>query len=556
MLETDVVVVGAGAGGMTTAIIAAQSGLNVILVEKSSVFGGTTALSGGAAWIPNNHLMKTVQVTDTREQAVEYLRNVLGNSFRADKIDAFVDAAPEMLRYMEEHSEVAFVPMMMPDYHPKLPGATRSRSVQAKEYDGSRLGADLHRLRRPLKELVVFGSLQVGGADVHPLRKAFRDWRSFLHTTGLVSRFGLQLLRHGRGTRLVNGNALAGRLLRSALDAGVSLWADAPAQRLIKLGDRVTGIVVQRGGREIEIAARRGVVLASGGFGANPELRHRFIPLANNHISMQPSENIGDGIRMAIDAGATLSPDNIDNAIYCPISEVREKDGTLSRFPHIGIDRYMPGSIAVDQAGNRFVNEAGTYVQFVRAMQEHGLSKAFLIGDRPFIRSYGMGLARPAPYRLKRWIDNGYLTEAATIGDLADRIGVGRHSLVQTIEHFNENARKGVDPEFERGADALSRYRGDPENRPNPSLAPIVRGPFYAITLLRGDLSSGTGLETDSGGRVLGPADRPIPGLYAVGVDMNSISRGLYPGGGFSIGPAMTFGYLVGRELSRISATT
>lgn len=538
---------------MTTAIVAAQRGLDVLLVEKTASFGGTTALSGGAAWIPLNHLMETAGEADTREEAQEYLRNVLGTHYQSEKIKAFLDAAPEMLRYMEDHTEVAFTRMLLPDYHATLGGARRGRSLIARDYDGSRLGKYLADLKRPLDELVIFGSMQVGGADVHPLRKALRDGKSFRHAARLFANFVMQSIRYGRGTRLVGGNALAGRLLRSALDAGVTLWPQSPAVDLIKTGDRVTGVLVDHQGVKTQINVRRGVVLASGGFGANAEWRPDYIPLTETHISMQPVGNVGDGIAMGTAAGGHVPQDNASNAIFCPISQVRLNDGAIKRFPHIGIDRYMPGSIAIGPDGKRFVNEGGTYVAFVRAMQERRFTKAYLIGDRPFLRRYGMGLVRPFPYPVKPWLENGYLVEAKTVAELADRIGVDPHQLEETVARFNAGARDGADPDFARGADPLSRFRGDQDHKPNPSLGIIGKAPFYAIGIVPGDLSTVTGLDTDAHARVLDRNGDPIPGLHAVGTDMNSISRGLYPGGGFSIGPALTFGYLIGKQLAEAS---
>lgn len=550
MNEFDVVVVGSGVGGLTAAVVAAQHGLTVLVVEKASVFGGTTAYSGGAAWIPGNHLMKSLGLDDSREAAVEYLRGVLGNLYDAGKIEAFLDNAPAMLRYMEANTQVRFDAIPLPDYRPELPGARRFRSVLVREYDGRRLGARLEELRRPLRELTLFGSMQIAGADVHPLRKAFRTRQGFSHAAKLFGRFLVQLVRHGRGTRLVSGNALAARLLRSALDAGVTVWNRTPAVRLI-LGDgKVTGIVVERAGEPVSLTCRKAVVLASGGFGADADMRMAFMPLPAGHLSMQPEENVGDGIRMGVVAGGEIVADNPSNGIWSPVSAIRRADGTLSKFPHILIDRYMPGSIAVDPAGRRFVNEGDSYQSFVAAMHNHGYDKVHMIADRRFLRTYGMGLARPAPFPVRRWIESGYLIEAATIAGLAGRIGAEPAVLEETIRTFNRYAEAGEDPDFARGADAHSRFRGDPDHRPNPSLGPIRHAPFYALALHPGDLSSVAGLNTDAATRVLDRAGRAIDGLYAVGLDMNSMTRGLYPAGGASIGPAMTFAYIAARAIA------
>lgn len=550
MSEFDVIVVGSGAGGLSAATVAAAHGLKVLVVEKTKEFGGTTAYSGGVAWIPNNHYMKDAGVEDSRELAETYLRATLGNHYEAEKIEAYLDHAPAMLRWMQANTSVDFVAVGTPDYLPWNPGAASFRGVLAKEYDGAELGSFLNQLRRPIPEFTVFDSMQVAGADIVPLRTAFRTVTGFKHTAKMVLRYGREKLRHGRGARLTSGNALAGRLLRSALDAGVTLWSNAEAVDLVKDGDKVVGLVVVKDGNSIMVKSARGVVLASGGFGSNSEMRRKFMPLAEHHISMQPPGNIGDGVRLGVKAGGELVEDNPSNGIFIPVSWVREKDGTLKRFPHIMIDRYMPGSIAVNDAGKRFVNEADSYQQFVMTMQKLGMPKAYMIADRTFLRKYGMGLARPFPYPVRHWVDNGYLTEARTISELARKIDVDPAALEQTVKTFNANAVRGEDPEFTRGADAHSRYRGDQENKPNPSLAPILKAPFYAIALVPGDLSSVAGLRTDERARVLDRIGNAIPGLYAVGLDMNSMTRGLYPAGGSSLGPALTFGYIAALDIA------
>jgi succinate dehydrogenase/fumarate reductase flavoprotein subunit len=546
----DVVVVGSGVGGMTAAVVAAQHGLEVLVVEKTEFFGGTTAFSGGVAWIPNNHHMAEVGVADSREMTLEYLRNVLGNHYDAAKIEAFVDNAPAMLRYMEANTALDFVPTPTPDYEQQHSGASHYRGVLAREFDGRRLGSYFSYLRRPRSELTVFDSMQVAGADIIPLRKAFRSIKGFSHTTRMVLSYAVQKLRYGRGTRVVSGNALAARLLRSALDANVTLWRETPARKLVIENGRVTGIVVLRDGSEVTIAARHAVMMASGGFGSNEEMRRQFMPLAEHHVSVQPEGNVGDGVRMGVEVGADLVTTNPANAIFIPVSMAQRPDGSWAKFPHIMIDRYMPGSIAVDPAGKRFVNEGASYHNFVMTMHQLGLPKAYMIADRRFLRTYGMGLARPFPYPVRPWVRNGYLAEAPTIGALAEKIGISPKVLEQTVSRFNEHASNGEDPDFARGADVHSRFRGDQENKPNPSLGPILKPPFYAMTMLPGDLSSVAGLNTDERARVLTKAGEVIPGFYALGLDMNSMTKGFYPGGGSSLGPGLTFGYIAARDIA------
>lgn len=550
MIETDVVVIGSGAAGLTAALTARQLGLEVLVVEKTGLFGGTTAYSGGAPWIPCNHVMKQIGLDDSRAAAETYLRAVLGEAFDEDLVTSYLDNAAAMLQFMESHSEVRFKPFPLPDYESDLPGAARCRSLLTPEFDGRLLGDRLGDLRMPLPQLMLFGSMQVEGADIHPMRHALKTWAGFTHTARVMRRFVGDRLRHGRGTRLVNGNALAARLFHSAIHAGVTLWKNTPALELIVEDGAVRGVVVEHDGQRTRIGARQGVLLATGGFGANEKMRARYIPFAEHHHSLQPEGNVGDGIQLGLAAGAVHDPAHAGDCIWTPVSVLRKPDGSIVKYPHIFIDRAMPGCIAVDPRGRRFVNEGTSYQTFVRTMHERGLTKVHLIANRDFVRTYGLGLARPEPFNPQRFVDAGYLVEAATLAELARKIGTDPLALEETVRRFDEAARRGEDPEFGKGADAHSKFRGDQTHQPNPSVGPVGAGPYYAVALHPGDLSTVGGLETNGRAQVLDARRQPIPGLYAAGLDMNSMMRGRYPGGGSSIGPAMTFGYIAARHMA------
>lgn len=553
MIETDIVIVGSGAAGLTAAITARQLGLEALVLEKTAHFGGTTAYSGGAPWIPCNHVMQRIGLSDTREAAQTYLKAVLGEAFIPELVDTYLDEAPRMLKFMEEHSHVRFKPFPLPDYESDLPGAARCRSLLTEEFDGRLLGRRLSELRMPLPQLMLFGSMQVEGADIHPMRNALRTWTGFRHTARVMRRFVMDRLRHGRGTRIVNGNALAARLFHSAIESGATLWNNAPALELLQRADgSVEGVVVQHGGQKVQVRARRGVLLATGGYGANEKLRQRFIPMAGHHVSLQPEGNTGDGVRMGQTAGGFHDPAHAGDCIWTPVSVHRPAGGGAPvPYPHIFIDRAMPGCIAVDPGGRRFVNEGSSYQNFVSTMHQRGFTRVHLIADREFLRKYGLGLARPFPFSVQRYIDDGYLFEAPTLEELARRIGVPAAALARTVQRYNEHAARGEDPDFGKGIDAHSRFRGDATHAPNPSLAPIGAGPYYAIAVQPGDLSTVGGLSTNARAQVLDAQGREIPGLYAAGLDMNSMMRGRYPGGGSSIGPAMTFGYIAAQQMAR-----
>jgi succinate dehydrogenase/fumarate reductase flavoprotein subunit len=383
------------------------------------------------------------------------------------------------------------------------------------------------------------------------MRHALKTWAGFRHTARMMRRFVTDKLSHGRGTRIVNGNALAARLFHSAIRAGVTLWKNTPALELVTEHGAVRGVIVQRDGQRIEIRARRGVLLATGGYGANEKMRALYIPFAEHHHSMQPEGNVGDGVRMGVAAGAFHDPRHAGDCIWTPVSVYRKRDGSIVKYPHIFIDRAMPGCIAVDPDGRRFVNEGSSYQNFVGTMHERGLTKVHLIANRAFLRKYGLGLARPSPFSERQFVQDGYLIEAPTLEALAGRLNMPGDALQSTVKRFNEGAARGEDPEFGRGADAHSRFRGDQTHRPNPALATVGDGPYYALAIHPGDLSTVGGLATNAKAQVLDARGQPIAGLYAAGLDMNSMMRGRYPGGGASIGPAMTFGYIAARQMAR-----
>jgi succinate dehydrogenase/fumarate reductase flavoprotein subunit len=347
------------------------------------------------------------------------------------------------------------------------------------------------------------------------------------------------------------GNALAGQLLLAADQAGVELRRNVTVQDLVQDNGRVTGVRLQDGK---QLAARRGVVLATGGFGQNAKLRSEHVPHASSHRSMSPAGNTGDGLNLALSVGAAMRKEYAGAAFWAPVSVLREKDGSETVFPHLIMDRQKPGLMAVNAAGRRFVNEATSYHGFVEGMHRAHESSpsipAWLICDAPFLRRYGMGLVRPGGPALGRFIEAGYLKRAPTLAALAGLIGVPSEALAESAAQMNRAAQTGVDEAFGRGASAYDRYLGDPMHRPNPCLGPIATAPFYAIQVWPGDIGTAVGLETDAKARVLDGSGAPIPGLYACGNDMASIMGGTYPSAGITLGPNLTFGYIVGQDLA------
>lgn len=551
-MEADVIVVGSGAGGLTAAVVAAKAGLEVIVLESAPVFGGTTAFSGGGVWIPVNHHMSELGVADSRAEAEAYLKAVLGNFYDSGKIDAYLTNAPRMLEYLEQNTEVLLTASTIPDYAPAAPGWKTGRCLLTADYDGSRLGADFDRLRPPIPEMGLFHSMQVSPADAMRLQYWHSSLSNLAFAVGRVGRYALDRLRGRRGGHLSNGNALAARLLKSAADAGVILRNNARVRHLVLDDRRITGVVIERDGGESEtVSARRGVILASGGFGANAAMRRKYIPQADAGWSLQPESNQGDGIAMGIEAGGTLNEGNAANGIWVPASALKRADGSLAKFPHLFLDRHCPGSILVDAAtGKRFVNESFHYQNFGETTQEKGVTKIWMINDAPAVAKYGMGMAKPAPFSVKPWVKKRYLVEAPTIAALADKIGLDPAVLGKTVADFNRYADNGHDPDFGRGADYYSAYMGDAAHKPNPAMGALRTAPFYALEIRPSDLSSLAGLDTNTDAQVVGSDGGPIAGLYAAGLDNNTMMRGRYPGGGASIGPAMTFGYIAARHIA------
>jgi len=557
--EADVVILGSGAGGLTAATVAANEGLRVLLLEKLPVFGGGAAISGGVVWVPNHGGMDALGVEDSREKAALYLRRILGNRARWDLIDAYLDTAPEMVEYMHARSAVKLVPRSVgPDYYSEEEGATSGgRMMDPVIFDGRELGPAFDQLRPPLPTFLLFGGMMVGKYDIEALLKAHKSWSAFRHSAALVGRYVRDRLTfHRRGTRLALGNALAGRLLRSAMDAGVDLWNDTSVLDLFQSADgTVSGLHVERDGRRIRVKANRAVVLATGGFPGSGDMMRAHIPFPDLHHSMAPAANVGDGIRLGLAAGGRLDDINRDNGFWTPVSILQQADGTLLKCPHLIMDRAKPGLIAVNGVGRRFVNEASSYHDFVAAMhRDHAYVPtipATLICDHHFIRKYGMGLVRPGPGSHRKFLKAGYLFRADSIGELAEALSLPPETLEQTVEQFNADARSGVDRAFGKGDSGYNRYLGDGDHAgANPCLAPIVRAPFYAVRVYPGDIGTSLGLRTDARARVVDDDDRPIPGLYACGNDMNSVMAGTYPSGGITLGPAMTFGYAIGRDLA------
>jgi succinate dehydrogenase/fumarate reductase flavoprotein subunit len=560
--ECDVLVVGSGAAGMAAAVTARHRGLDVLIVEKEPRFGGTTARSGGWLWIPGTSLARAFGIHEAPDAARTYLRHEAGNNFDAARVDAFLAAGPEAVDFFTTKTAVRFdMPLVFPDYHAEAPGGAQGgRSMVARPFHAGELGSHIENLGAPLPELTVFGMMLGSGKEIIHFMRATRSLTSAIYVAKRLSRHLMDVLRHGRGMTLTNGNALAGRLAKSAFDLNVPLWLSSPVRELIVEDGAVHGAIVERDGRSIRVHAQRGVVLACGGFPhdvARRKAMFRHAPTGVEHFSPGPVGNTGDGLRLAEAAGGRVEDRLPNAAAWVPVSLTRRKDGSRGVMPHF-IDRAKPGVIAVTNAGKRFANEGDSYHDFVQAMMKVAKPDeeiaTFLICDHKTLRKYGLGCVPPFPMPLGHHLRSGYLMRGATIEALAAQAGIDPKGLADTVARFNTTAAEGRDPDFGKGSRAYNRYQGDALHGPNPCVAPIAGGPFYAIKMVIGDLGTYAGIVTDADARALDADGRVIPGLYAAGNDMASIMGGNYPGAGITLGPALTFGYIAGRHLAESAA--
>lgn len=553
--SVDFLVVGSGAGAMTAAIVAHDRGAETLLIEKASCYGGSSAMSGGSLWIPNNHLMLDAEVNDTRADALTYLQQATAGRVPEAKLEAYVDSAPEMLRYLSEstHLRCQALPHYC-DYYPTVPGSKPgARSIEAETFDGRLLGEDVLRLREPSIQTLIMGRVSMTAAEARILLVRSPGWMRLM--LRLVLRYALDVpwrFRSKRDRALTMGNALVGSLRLSLRDRGIPLWLDTPARELVLEDGRVTGVVAEREGRRIRIRARRAVLLAAGGFEGSQALREKYLPNPTRaEWSAANPDNTGDALAMGLAAGAAT--ELLDDAWWGPTTVVPGE----SRARMLVIEKGLPGSILVNQAGERFVNEAAPYIDVVRAMYEKnapgaGSVPAYLVFDARFRRSYPFGpflqSSQQPDSLIGSYIRNGYLRKADTLRGLASQLGVDADGLEATVRRMNDYARTGIDLDFHRGENLFDRYYGDRNVRPNPCLAPLETAPFYGIEAYAGDLGTKGGLRTDERARVLRESGEPIPGLYAAGNCSGALMGPTYAGAGATLGPAMTFGYLAARD--------
>ncbi|MNR91363.1 3-oxosteroid 1-dehydrogenase [compost metagenome] len=543
--ETQVLIVGSGAGGLVAALRAAESGASVLVIEKSDEIGGTSATSGGGIWIPCSRLASTIENhTDDEDEAFGYVRALAESWSPDDNIRSFLRHAPRMLDWLTDRTAVRYASLPYPDYHPELKGGkTGWRTHLPEPIDARALKKDMRRLRRASPAASLGGVVNWTFTETYALLYRPRGWMRTL--ARMASRYAFDLpyrLTTSRDRYLTLGTALTGGLLMAAEAAGVRIQLGTALSSLIVEDGQVTGARVRRDGRVETIAARR-VILAAGGYERNAGLRARHLPVIPDptHSGSQIN-NTGDAILAAEAAGAALK--GLGAAWWAPVFRVPGE----SRARLCTIERALPGCIMVDQSGRRFMNEATSYHLAGQAMAAHaektGAPSFWMIFDSRYRRLYPMGPLLPLiPDRLHRTAVRRMVRKAADPASLAKMIGADPQTLKATLERFNPFAQEGRDPDFARGESAYDRMYGDQRIAPNPTLAPIDRPPFYAVPIYPGDIGTCGGIATDPVGRALTPEGEVINGLYAVGNCAASVMGGAYPGAGSTLGPAMTFAY-------------
>ena len=557
-VTVDVLIVGAGAAGLSAAMSSGLAGLKVLIAEKSEAYGGTAARSGGMLWVPMNSLAVADGIKDSLDEAKAYVRAEAGPLFNAEVVDSYLANAPRMIDAFRKHfPSMIFVRNDgVADNHPTLAGAkSMGRTLTVPLYDGRELGPQVYNLARPIRTMTFLG-MMVSARELGDFFNVWRSWNSFKLVTGRIAGHFRDMVTKRRSMRLANGNALVGRMAKSVFDLGIPLWLSAPVESLLFENGKVAGAYVNRQGRRVTVRVQRGVVLATGGYAHDIERRKALAPiprLAEQAYPMAKEGVDGDGLRMAEAVGGVVENRMFNTISWWPVSKVPKRRGTFDLYAHI-VDRSKPGFIMVNRAGKRFIRETAIGNDLVRAMAGAagtGPVEAWLIGDAAAVRRFGIGVVRPWPIPFGRHLRSGYLKYGKTLAELAGVCGIDASELERTVTTFNANARNGVDPEFHRGESALEKRNGDPSVTPNPSLRALDRDPFFAVNIVPGDFSTLAGLRCNGNAQVLDVSGQPIENLYAAGNDLNTMGGGNSPAGGFTLGPAVTFGYVAGQHMAQ-----
>lgn len=549
--EYDLIVVGSGAGAMLGAIRAQEQGLKTLLVEKTELFGGTSALSGGGIWIPVNYDQKRAGVRDDLETAFGYMKRCVRGMATDDRVLAYVETASKMAEYLR-HIGIPYRAMAKyADYYPHIEGSKPGgRTMDPEDFNAAHLGLDALETMRPGPPgNQLFGRMSISAFEAHSMLS--RELKSRFTLIGIMLRYFLDYpwrSKTRRDRRMTGGQALVAGLLAAARNAGVEMWRNAPLKELVQgASGRVTGVIVEKNGQPVQINARRGVLLGAGGFERNQEMRDQYLnkPTKAEWTATPVGCNTGDAHRAGQAVGGQLHL--MDWSWGVPTMDVPKEPA----FRGIFVERSLPGCMVVNAKGQRFLDESGPYPEFQQAMlAEHakgnGGVPAWIVFDAGFRAQNPMGplmpgSAVPDSKVRKSWLNNVYW-KGETLEDLARQIGVDAAGLQDSARRMTEYAKTGKDLDFDRGGNVFDRYYGDPRLK-NPNLGPIEKGPFYAMRLWPGEIGTKGGLLTDREGRVLDTEGKIIEGLYCVGNNSASVMGPAYAGAGSTLGPAMTFAF-------------
>ena len=549
----DFVIVGSGGGSMCAALLVHAMGKKALILEKTDLFGGTTSRSGGMMWIPNNRFMAEDGAPDSPEQALAYMNAAIGpaediRSAAPDKRLAYIDEAPRMIDFLVEQGIRLQRFGGWPDYYSDLPGGSEvGRSVIAELFDANELG-EMKTLLRP---------------NYLPMPAKLEEAMKVPHAgTGMAGKIAMLKIGLRMFTQklfgkdyVANGAALQGRMLKRALEVGVDMRANAAVERLVTDDSgAVRGVVARIDGKAVTFTARDGVLVNAGGFARNQAMRDKYQPGTNADWSNAIPADTGEMIEemMRIGAATEIMEEFAGNQMAL-VPEKPEIHNMVMQ------ELAKPYSIVVDQTGARYLREVQSYMQFCQEVYARDkiapAVPSWLVMERRYVERYMVAGSLPGSKKPQAWYDSGFLVKADTLEDLANKCGMDRATLLASVERFNQLARTGEDVDFRRGSNAYNRYWGDHTlGLPNPNMAPLEQGPFYAYRVYPGDIGTNGGLKTDARARVLDGKGQPVAGLYAIGNSAASAMGESYPGAGVTIGPALTFGYIAANDLTGANA--
>ena len=557
----DVLVIGSGCGGLTAALTADISNpAKVLVIEKSHLIGGTSATSGGVIWIPDNHLGKEKGAQDSISEAKDYLKATIpADEFNEPLIDAYLDQGPKMVKFMQDHTDARYTSLEhYPDYFQDAPGVKLgNRALEPLPVSADVLGDDVDNLHPSGPQTIVFGRYGVNFEESHAFTTQSPGWFRLFAKIFLTYWLDFSWrIKRKRSRRLAFGAASVTRLFASIKKRNIPIWRSAALQEFILRDNKVIGAVIQKDGRLIKVQARRGVIVASGGFGQNQEMREKYLPKpTNSDWGCEPKTNTGDPIKAAEAIGAQLK--FMDKAWWVTTVKAPNEE-----FPRLSeVEKSLPGNYTVNKSGKRFANESQNYLTFMLEVldkEKKGESCApmYMIFDANHRKNYPVGPLMPGkffPDKLVKiihrdWFGSDFLTTANTIEELAIQTGIDSEALQSTVERVNNFSATGKDVDFQRGDNERDRFSGDPSLL-NPCLGPVDKAPFYAMRIDPGEFATCGGMAINEYGQVLDNDNQAIAGLYATGNCTPALLT-TYPGPGATIGPAMTFGFIAGKHIS------